>query len=148
MCCSRSVFRAVNQEATHHPQAAVKVVSYASSSHRQPIDRRALQKEVQIHSILKHKNVLEFLGSVEYAVGASAPSNYVRGLYILLELGAGGDLFDKIGRSHKHFACSYSAAPDVGVDEDLAHFYFTQLISGLVRAFFFWLTRPTSTPRA
>ena len=110
------VFRAVNPESEAHPQAAVKVVSYVSTTQRQPIDRRALQKEVQIHSILKHDNVLAFLGSVEYA--ASAPDNYVRGLYILLELCAGGDLFDKI-------------APDVGVDEDLAHFYFTQLMSGL-----------------
>ena len=89
-----------------------------STTNRQPIDRRALQKEVQIHSILKHPNVLAFLGSVEYAVGSSAPSNYVRGLYIVLELCAGGDLFDKI-------------APDVGVDEDLAHLYFTQLVAGL-----------------
>ncbi|KAI3624294.1 chk1 [Malassezia furfur] len=112
------VFRAVNPQSAEHPQAAVKVVSYASTTHRQPVDRRALQKEVQIHSILKHRNVLEFLGSVEYTASSAAPSNYVRGLYILLELGAGGDLFDKI-------------APDVGVDEDLAHFYFTQLVSGL-----------------
>lgn len=113
------VFRAVNPDNTAHPQAAVKVVSYVSTTQRHPIDRRALQKEVQIHSILKHKNVLAFLGSVEYANGSSAPSNYVRGLYILLELCAGGDLFDKI-------------APDVGVDEDLAHLYFTQLMSGLI----------------
>ena len=113
-----SVFRAINPESETHPQAAVKVVSYQSTTNRQPIDRRALQKEVQIHSILKHKNVLAFLGSVEYAVASSAPSNYVRGLYILLELCAGGDLFDKI-------------SPDVGVDEDLAHLYFTQLMSGL-----------------
>lgn len=109
------VFRAVNPESETHPQAAVKVVSYQSTSSRHPIDRRALQKEVQIHSILKHKNVLAFLGSVEYA---AATSQYVRGLYILLELCAGGDLFDKI-------------APDVGVDEDLAHLYFTQLMAGL-----------------
>lgn len=113
------VFRAVNPNAKQYQQAAVKVVSYAPSRHRQPVDRRALQKEVQIHSILKHPNVLAFLGSVEYTQSTPAPSNYVRGLYILLELGAGGDLFDKI-------------APDVGVDEDLAHFYFTQLIAGLV----------------
>ncbi|PKI82816.1 Gef1p [Malassezia vespertilionis] len=113
------VFRAVNPQSSQHPQAAVKVVSYAPTTHRQPIDRRALQKEVQIHSILKHENVLAFLGSVEYPLDSTAPSNYVRGLYILLELGAGGDLFDKI-------------APDVGVEEDLAHFYFTQLIAGLV----------------
>ncbi|WFD22780.1 non-specific serine/threonine protein kinase [Malassezia equina] len=112
------VFRAVKLGSAQHAQAAVKVVSYVSTTNRQPIDRRALQKEVQIHSILKHPNVLAFLGSVEYAVGSSAPSNYVRGLYIVLELCAGGDLFDKI-------------APDVGVDEDLAHLYFTQLMAGL-----------------
>lgn len=112
-----SVFRAVNPSASAHPQAAVKVVSYAPSTTRQPVDRRALQKEVQIHSILKHENVLAFLGSVEYA--GSTQGTHVPGLYILLELGAGGDLFDKI-------------APDVGVDEDLAHFYLVQLIAGLV----------------
>ncbi|WFD34795.1 non-specific serine/threonine protein kinase [Malassezia cuniculi] len=111
------VFRAVNPNATTHQQAAVKVVSYAPSTTRQPVDRRALQKEVQIHSILKHENVLAFLGSVEYA--GSTQGTHVPGLYILLELGAGGDLFDKI-------------APDVGVDEDLAHFYLVQLIAGLV----------------
>ncbi|EUC65218.1 Serine/Threonine-kinase chk1 [Rhizoctonia solani AG-3 Rhs1AP] len=37
---------------------------------------------------------------------------------MLLELASGGDLFDKI-------------APDVGVDMDLARFYFTQLIAGV-----------------
>ena len=118
----------MNPQSAEHPQAAVKVVSYASTTHRQPVDRRALEKEVQIHSILKHRNVLEFLGSVEYTASSAAPSNYVRGLYILLELGAGGDLFDKIGTWPAH-----KTAPDVGVDEDLAHFYFTQLVSGLVR---------------
>lgn len=111
------VFRAINPSSSAHPQAAVKVVSYAPSTTRHPVDRRALQKEVQIHSILKHENVLAFLGSVEYAGGLQG--THVPGLYILLELGAGGDLFDKI-------------APDVGIEEDLAHFYFVQLISGLV----------------
>ena len=35
-----------------------------------------------------------------------------------MEFAEGGDLFDKI-------------EPDVGVPEDIAHFYFTQLISGI-----------------
>lgn len=30
---------------------------------------------------------------------------------------------------------SAGAAPDLGVDEDIAHLYFRQLISGLVRRF-------------
>ncbi|RUS17371.1 kinase-like domain-containing protein [Endogone sp. FLAS-F59071] len=38
--------------------------------------------------------------------------------YILMEYAAGGELFDKI-------------APDIGIEEDLAHFYFRQLIAGL-----------------
>ncbi|CDW97359.1 hypothetical protein [Sporisorium scitamineum] len=150
------VFRAVNPSSKNNPVAAIKVISYAPNrSNKYPIDRRALQKEVQVHSILKHPNVLEFLGAVERGVDKngnagkekgilmgeavattqesikardkerqrmlSSPShedNYVPGLYMVLELGAGGDLFDKI-------------APDYGVEEDLAHFYFQQLLAGL-----------------
>lgn len=150
------VFRAVNPSSESHSVAAIKVISYAPNrSNKYPIERRALQKEVQVHSILKHPNVLEFLGAVERGVDKngnagkekgilmgeavattkesirardkerqqmlSSPShdqNYVPGLYMVLELGAGGDLFDKI-------------APDYGVEEDLAHFYFQQLLAGL-----------------
>lgn len=150
------VFRAVNSKSKTHPVAAIKVISYAPGrSNKFPIDRRALQKEVQVHSILKHPNVLEFLGAVERGLakaglgaeqkgilvegaiattqesrdareresqrqlsGQDREENYVPGLYLVLELGAGGDLFDKI-------------APDYGLDEDLAHFYFTQLVAGL-----------------
>lgn len=76
--------------------AAIKVVSYAPSTTRHPVDRRALQKEVQIHSILKHSNVLEFIVALEFK-DSKAAGRYVPGLYMVLELGAGGDLFDKIG---------------------------------------------------
>jgi len=89
---SHRVFRAVNSQADRHPIAAIKVVSYAPSPNRHPVDRRALQKEVQIHSILKHANVLEFIIASE----VKSP-RHVPGLYMVLELGAGGDLFDKIG---------------------------------------------------
>ncbi len=123
------VFRAVNPSSKSNPVAAIKVISYAPNrSNKYPIDRRALQKEVQVHSILKHPNVLEFLGAVERGVDKngnagkekgilmgeavattqesikardkerqkmlSTPShddNYVPGLYMVLELGAGGD---------------------------------------------------------
>lgn len=150
------VFRGVNSASKTHPVAAIKVISYAPNrSNKIKIDRRALQKEVQVHSILKHPNVLEFLGAVERGLdshgngakekgvlmgeaiattqeviqardkerqqqlsGNHREENYVPGLYLVLELGAGGDLFDKI-------------APDYGVDEDLAHFYFQQLLAGL-----------------
>jgi serine/threonine protein kinase len=77
-------------------------VSYATpSSHssrpQHPPDRQALRKEVQIHAVLKHPNVLEFLGVEEHLKESS--KNFVPGLYMVLELGAGGDLFDKIGET-------------------------------------------------
>ncbi|KAL9931645.1 hypothetical protein V8E36_009431 [Tilletia maclaganii] len=134
------VFRAIKVSDDVYPIAAVKVVSFAppppapptttfdangklvqqpAPPARHPVDRRALQKEVQIHSVLKHKAVLAFIGAEEYG-GKARPiaSNVVPGLYIVLELAAGGDLFDKI-------------APDYGLEEDLAQFYFKQLIGGL-----------------
>ena len=115
------VFRAINPKASVHKVAAVKVVSYAkpsSAASRQihPPDRSALRKEVQIHQVLKHQHVLEFLEAEEYLKETS--TNHVPGLYMVLEYGAGGDLFDKI-------------APDVGVMEDLAHVYFVQLMGAL-----------------
>lgn len=101
--------------------AAIKVISYAtptSAASRQihPPDRQALRKEVQIHQVLKHPHVLEFLEAEELL--RETAGNYVPGLYMVLEYGAGGDLFDKI-------------APDVGVMEDMAHVYFTQLMGAL-----------------
>lgn len=55
----------------------------------------------------------------------------------MMELAAGGDLFDKIGMvTYDSFPlrCTEEsiAAPDVGVGDDIAHFYFNQLLSGMV----------------
>ena len=50
---------------------------------------------MRVHSALKHKNVLEFLNAV--VVELKHRHIYHPGIYILLELAAGGDLFDKIG---------------------------------------------------
>lgn len=116
------VYKAVNP-AARPPEAACKVVSYAPivpgmSSARHAPNPQALQKEVQIHSLLKHIHVLRFLGADEYGTKSRPAGIYVPGLYMLLEYAAGGDLFDKI-------------SPDVGVTEDLAQFYFRQLIAGL-----------------
>lgn len=116
------VYKAVNSE-VRPSEAACKVVSYApispgSSGPRHAANPQALQKEVQIHAILKHIHVLRFLGVDEFGTKSRPAGGYVPGLYMLLEYAAGGDLFDKI-------------APDVGVSEDLAQFYFRQLIAGL-----------------
>lgn len=95
--------------------AAIKVVSLLRDP---PPDRRALQKEVQIHAILKHPHILTFLGVEERGVEQDERGRYLPAVYIVLEMAGGGDLFDKI-------------TPDVGVETDLAHFYFTQLVAGL-----------------
>jgi len=71
---------------------------------------------MRVHAALKHGNVLEFLTAVIVEPGTESP--YIPAIYMLLEFAAGGDLFDKI-------------APDVGVVEEVAHFYFLQLLSGL-----------------
>lgn len=72
-----------------------------STRQQHPPDRKALQKEVQLHAVLKHPAVLEFIAVEEVGVGktgelAAAKANHVAGLYMVLELAVGGDLFDKI----------------------------------------------------
>jgi serine/threonine-protein kinase Chk1 len=54
-----------------------------------------VEKEMQVHSALKHSNVIEFINAV--IVEPNGRSRYHPGIYMLLELAAGGDLFDKIG---------------------------------------------------
>ncbi|KAF9788272.1 kinase-like domain-containing protein [Thelephora terrestris] len=107
-----TVFRAVHFQ--EHRVAACKVVALTPET--KTYDRKTIEKEMQVHSALKHPNVLEFLNAV--VVEANGRSRYHPGIYMLLELAAGGDLFDKI-------------APDVGIDEEIAHYYFTQILSGM-----------------
>ena len=63
---------------------------------------------------------------------------YVPGIYIMMELAAGGDLFDKIGMVTYDISPGINvvltlyAAPEIGVGDDIAHFYFNQLLSGMV----------------
>jgi len=65
--------------------------------------------EVSLHShIGQHPNIIEWFATGEDAVWK----------WIAMEYAEGGDLFDKI-------------EADTGVSEDIAHFYFTQLISGV-----------------
>ncbi|GBE84122.1 Serine/threonine-protein kinase CHK1 [Sparassis crispa] len=107
-----TVFRAVHFE--DHRVAACKMIALTADTTAN--ERRLLDKEMNVHRELKHKNVLEFISSVTIEPKKKSP--YLPGLYMLLELAAGGDLFDKI-------------APDIGVGDDVAHYYFNQLISGL-----------------
>lgn len=56
---------------------------------------KELQKEVQVHKALKNPYILEFLH--HETIKIDNPDHYTPGLYMLLELAVGGDLFDKIG---------------------------------------------------
>ncbi|KAI9454195.1 CAMK/CAMKL/CHK1 protein kinase [Russula earlei] len=107
-----TVFQAVNTQ--DHRVAACKVMTLTPKTTQG--ERKAIDKEMRVHAALKHGNVLEFLTAVIVEPGTESP--YVSAIYMLLEFAAGGDLFDKI-------------APDVGIGEDVAHFYFLQLLSGL-----------------
>ncbi|EJD07738.1 CAMK/CAMKL/CHK1 protein kinase [Fomitiporia mediterranea MF3/22] len=107
-----TVYKAVNLEA--HRVAACKVVALTSET--TPQDRKSLDKEMRVHTAMKHVHVLEFYNAV--IVEDEPKAKYFPAVYMLLELASGGDLFDKI-------------APDLGVDEEVAQYYFNQLISGL-----------------
>ncbi|KIM75310.1 hypothetical protein PILCRDRAFT_827411 [Piloderma croceum F 1598] len=106
------VFRAAHIE--DHRVAACKLVSLSHETSEK--DRKTIEKEIRVHSALKHSNVLEFIDAS--VVEPQHNHQYVPGIYMLLEFAAGGDLFDKI-------------APDVGVGDDVAHFYFGQLVDGM-----------------
>lgn len=67
-----------------------------------------LDKEMRVHTALKHRNVLEFIGAVTVEPNKGSP--YYPAVYMLLELAAGGDLFDKIGRRSLHVTRSCTAA--------------------------------------
>jgi serine/threonine protein kinase len=87
-----SVYRATNS--TLDVVAACKVVPLTPDTTKQ--ERKELNKEIQVHNSLKHVNILEFINAV--IVEPDGKSPWVPAAYMLLEIAAGGDLFDKIGR--------------------------------------------------
>lgn len=86
------MYRAVNLET--RKVAACKVVALTSETTK--AERKALEKEMKVHAVLKHANVLEFISAV--VVEPNKGHDYYPAVYMLLELAAGGDLFDKIGQ--------------------------------------------------
>lgn len=56
---------------------------------------------MRVHQALKHVNVLEFMNAS--IVELEHAEKYPPGFYMLLELAAGGDLFDKIGKCFVYF---------------------------------------------
>jgi hypothetical protein len=93
---SRRVFRAFEETGTGYGRvAACKVVDLfinPAAGVGAP-NHKELQKEVQVHKSLKHEYILEFIANEL----VEEQSGYIPGLYMLLELAIGGDLFDKIG---------------------------------------------------
>lgn len=91
------------------PVFAVKFIHKEYAARRGRISARQLQMEVTVHKhVGDHNNIISFFHTGEDATWR----------WIAMELAEGGDLFDKI-------------EADVGVGEDIAHFYFTQLISAV-----------------
>lgn len=91
------------------PVFAVKFIHKAYAVKHGRISSKQLAMEVSLHShIGQHPNIIEWFATGENDVWK----------WIAMEYADGGDLFDKI-------------EADVGVSEDIAHFYFTQLVSGV-----------------
>ncbi|KAI9817199.1 MAG: Chk1 protein kinase [Pycnora praestabilis] len=91
------------------PVFAVKLIHKAYAARYGRINAKQLALEVSLHShIGRHQNIIHFYSTGEDLVWR----------WIAMELAEGGDLFDKI-------------EADEGVGEDVAHFYFTQLISAV-----------------
>ena len=101
----------IRQACPKHASTPVIAVKFINKHHALKIGRvkpKQIQAEVALHNhVGKHEHIIEFLGTGEDD----------RWTWIAMEL-ANGDLFDKV-------------EADVGLSEDLAHFYFTQLISAV-----------------
>lgn len=87
-----SVFQAVNVE--KHEVAACKLVAITKDTTEQ--ERKIIDKEMKIHAALHHEYVLRFISAI--VVELKHQARYVPGIYMLMELAGGGDLFDKIGQ--------------------------------------------------
>ncbi|KAL2180174.1 kinase-like domain-containing protein [Thermothelomyces heterothallicus CBS 202.75] len=91
------------------PVFAVKLIHKGYAIRQGRISAKQIAMEVSLHShIGQHPNIIEWFATGEDAVWR----------WIAMEFAEGGDLFDKI-------------EADVGVQEDIAHLYFLQLISGV-----------------
>ncbi|KAK4042223.1 kinase-like domain-containing protein [Parachaetomium inaequale] len=91
------------------PVFAVKLIHKGYAVKQGRISAKQIAMEVSLHShIGQHPNIIEW-----FATGEDATWRW-----IAMEFAEGGDLFDKI-------------EADVGVQEDIAHLYFLQLIGGV-----------------
>lgn len=71
--------------------------------------RKQINKEILIHQHLRNQNIIKFKESFENSDS----------IFIAQEFAEGGELFEQI-------------EPDIGFPEQVAHFYFVQLIRSIV----------------
>ncbi|EON68843.1 CAMK/CAMKL/CHK1 protein kinase [Coniosporium apollinis CBS 100218] len=91
------------------PVIAVKFINKAHAFSTGRLKPSQLAKEIALHRHLgKHVNIIQLLSAGEDPAWT----------WIAMELADGGDLFDKI-------------EADAGVGEDIAHFYFVQLVAAV-----------------
>jgi serine/threonine-protein kinase Chk1 len=91
------------------PVIAIKFINKEHAFKQGRLTPKQIKMEIVLHQHLgKHQNIIHCLGSGEDA----------QWTWIAMELADGGDLFDKI-------------EADEGVGQDIAHFYFSQLISAV-----------------
>jgi serine/threonine-protein kinase CHEK1 len=92
-----------------NPVFAVKFINKNYAQRYGRIKPKQIQMETTLHKhVGLHRNIIEFFDT----------GDNVDWTWIAMELAEGGDLFDKI-------------EADAGVSEDIAHVYFTQLISAV-----------------
>ncbi|GAA5986515.1 hypothetical protein JCM11641_005225 [Rhodosporidiobolus odoratus] len=135
-----TVYRALNPQLGEFAALKVVPLSITSQAEQAAVQAKAKQlvREMRIHETLQHRSILRLFGGetrdeCECQIGADEKTTgggeqktsrrprtmrWPAGLYMILDLAIGGDLFDKI-------------TPDVGIHEQVAHLYFKQLISGL-----------------
>ncbi|KAF2209060.1 hypothetical protein CERZMDRAFT_122248 [Cercospora zeae-maydis SCOH1-5] len=91
------------------PVIAVKFINKDHAFRAGRLRPRQLQIELSLHAhVSPHQNIIRYIRHGEDPAW----------VWLALELAEGGDLFDKI-------------EADAGVGEDVAHFYFTQLVSAI-----------------
>ena len=131
----RSVYRAYDEREGRTAACKVMVVDRWFSQRR----RRMADNEIRVHSVLGHRNIVQFYGAVRVNWEQDGGSSGCQeGIYVLMELAEGGNLFDKIGGwgpspRKGSVADLFLAVSGVGVDDDAARHYFGQLLDGLVR---------------
>ncbi|USW58756.1 Putative serine/threonine-protein kinase, active [Septoria linicola] len=105
-------YASIRKAAPPHASGPVIAVKFINKDHAFRAGRlrpRQLQIELSLHAhVSPHHNIIRYIRHGEDAAW----------VWLALELAEGGDLFDKI-------------EADSGVGEDVAHFYFTQLVSAI-----------------